>query len=79
MMRSWWRTFLVLLVLGLALGIRAQAQDHPNLASGFTPGQVYDFGGLENVNLLNGALNLTIPIGQPYGANGNLSYGLTLV
>jgi YD repeat-containing protein len=35
--------------------------------------------GIDNVNLFNGTLTVTIPIGQRYHVNGNLQYGLTLV
>ncbi len=63
--------------LGLC-GVLA-AQDHPNLASGFAPDRVFDFGGVENVNLYSGTLNVSIPIGQTYPVGGDLTYGLTLV
>ncbi|MCH9648319.1 MAG: hypothetical protein K0U98_08775 [Deltaproteobacteria bacterium] len=46
---------------------------------GFKPEQAYDFGDLDSVNLFNGNLNLTIPIGGTYPVGPNLSYGLTLV
>jgi YD repeat-containing protein len=55
------------------------ADTHPNTARGFDIGKPYQMNGLDNVNLFNGNLTVTIPIGQRYHVNGNLSYGLTLV
>jgi len=55
------------------------ADTHPNTARGFEIGKPYQMNGLDNVNLFNGNLTVTIPIGQRYHVNGNLSYGLTLV
>src|SRR5205085_6584035 len=59
-----------------ALVVRA---DHPNIARGFDIGRPYQINGLDNINLFNGNLTVTIPIGQRYHVNGNLGYGLTLV
>src|SRR5262249_42079570 len=39
---------------------------------------VYQFNDVDHINLFNGNLIITIPLGQRYGVNGNLSYGLTL-
>lgn len=67
------------LALGMAsLVVGPAAAEHPNHARGFRPGHVYDFEQIENVNLFNGNLSLTIPIGQEYPLGPNLSYGLTL-
>ncbi|GMU66392.1 MAG: hypothetical protein AMXMBFR36_26660 [Acidobacteriota bacterium] len=57
----------------------APAQDHPALERGFAAEKVYDFSGLDSVNLFNGNLTLTIPLGQTYKGNGALSYGFSLV
>ncbi|MCB1036172.1 MAG: hypothetical protein KDD47_20280, partial [Acidobacteria bacterium] len=46
---------------------------------GFKPEQAYDFGEIENVNLFNGNLTLTVPIGGTYPVGPELSFGLTLV
>lgn len=54
------------------------AADNPNTAKGFQPGHLYQFGDLSKVNLFNGNLNLSFPIGQTYPLGGNLSYGFTL-
>src|SRR5258708_7857913 len=54
------------------------AANNPNTAKGFQPGQLYQFGDLSHVNVFNGNLNLSLPIGQRYPVGGNLAYGLTL-
>ena len=54
------------------------AAEHPNHARGFRPESVFDVGGIDNVNLFNGNLTLTIPIGGSFPVGPELSYGLTL-
>ena len=54
-------------------------QDDPVTARGFAADKVYQFGDLDHVNLFNGNLLLTIPIGPSYPVSRHLSYGLTLV
>jgi YD repeat-containing protein len=54
------------------------AANNPDTAKGFQPGQLYQFGDLSRVNVFNGNLNLSLPIGQRYPVGGNLAYGLTL-
>ena len=73
-------TVLVALAAGLALFPRPAAADgvHPNHAQGFEPQKAYTLGEIESVNLFNGNLQLTIPLGQTYPVGGALSYGLTL-
>ncbi|HVT56883.1 MAG TPA: RHS repeat-associated core domain-containing protein [Thermoanaerobaculia bacterium] len=75
-------------VLGLGLGLAvwaaaaiqpAGAQDHPNVDRGFMPGRAYAIGDIDNINLFNGNLVVTIPIGATYRVGGRLSYALTLV
>jgi hypothetical protein len=63
----------------LALSTTLMAQQHPNVARGFDIGRSYQMNGIDNVNLFNGSLTVTIPIGQRYHVNGGLQYGLTLV
>jgi RHS repeat-associated protein len=59
---------------------RAAAQNqHPNQARGFNANGVYSAGDVDHVNLFNGNLTTTIPVGQPYPVNGQLSYSFTLV
>ena len=57
----------------------ASAEQHPTLARGFETSQAYAIGDVDHVNLMNGNLILTIPIGGSYHVGGNLSYGLSLV
>ena len=52
---------------------------HPNLERGFSADTAYQIGEIDHVNLFNGGLTLTIPIGSSYPVGGALSYGLTLV
>jgi YD repeat-containing protein len=67
----------ILLLLLAAQGAHAQAQ-HPNWEKGIAAEKAYEFGDLDTVNLFNGNLNISIPIGQTYHLGGNLSYGLVL-
>ena len=48
-------------------------------ARGFAPERVYDVGDIDVVNLFNGGLTLTVPIGHSYPLSPSFSYGLTLV
>jgi hypothetical protein len=68
-----------LLTLSVAASTSAFAQQHVNRDRGFVPNRSYDFGAVDNVNLFNGNLVVTIPIGPEYRVGGSLSYRLTLV
>jgi YD repeat-containing protein len=57
----------------------ALAQQHPNQERGFAPDKVFSLYGIDNVNVFNGNLTVTIPIGPTYRSNGDLSYGFNLV
>jgi hypothetical protein len=70
-------SLLLLSLVSLAAALRAD--DHPNTARGFAADKAFQVGDVDNVNLFNGNLVLTIPIGGSYPAGGGLSYGLTLV
>ncbi|HEY4590957.1 MAG TPA: hypothetical protein VIJ61_01035, partial [Thermoanaerobaculia bacterium] len=67
------------LVLLVALAGPALADVHPNTAGGFPVDQSFHVGDIDNVNLFNGALTVTIPIGPSYPVNGGFSYSLKLV
>jgi|CXWL01.1.fsa_nt_gi RHS repeat-associated protein len=67
-----------LLVASLAFAVPASAQEMANVARGFAPEKVYDFGGIDAINTFNGGLTLSIPIGQSYPVNSALSYQLQL-
>jgi len=67
-----------LLVAWLFSALLAFGQTHPNLDRGFDPAKVYQFGEVDAVDLYNGHLTLTIPLGPRYPVSERLSYGLTL-
>lgn len=76
-MRSGW---LLVVTTSAALVVQpARAQQHPNLAKGFQADRVYRVDGVDNVNVFNGNLTLTIPMGTEFPGNGALRYGLHLV
>lgn len=56
----------------------AFSQQHPNLQKGFSADKVYQFAEFDSVNLFNGNVNISIPIGQQYKVDGALTYGLAL-
>ncbi len=66
-------------MLGLLAAPVEAAEPHAILARGFDADQVYDFNGIDQVNLFNGNLVVTIPIGQRYPVNAGFEYGFTLV
>ncbi len=57
----------------------ALADIHPNTAPGFPVEQSFHVGDIDNVNLFNGSLTLTIPLGGSYPVGGSFSYGLKLI
>ena len=67
-----------MVVAGLASGKAAWAQNE-NETIGFQTNHVFESGQFgENIDVLNGGLNLTVPIGQQYQVNSRLGYGLQL-
>ena len=70
---------LTIIVLVTLATTAVGAVQHPNNERGFSPEKAYEVGDLDNVNLFNGALSLTIPIGAEYTVGGGFSYQLTLV
>ena len=72
------RRALLLPLLVLLLALPAAADVHPNTAPGFPADQSFHVGDVDSVNLFNGALTLTIPIGGSYPVNGGFSYNLKL-
>jgi RHS repeat-associated protein len=72
------RALFLPLLLTLLLVLPAAADVHPNTAPGFPADQSFHVGDVDSVNLFNGALTLTIPIGGSYPVNGGFSYNLKL-
>jgi len=64
--------------LGVTLAALPAAAQHPNMAQGFRPEHTFEVGGIENVNLFNGSLNLVIPIGGSFPVGPDFSVGFTL-
>jgi len=62
-----------LLLACLLLPVLPASAEHPNHAQGFRPENTYELGAIENVNLFNGNLTLTIPIGPSYPVGPGLS------
>lgn len=70
-----------LALLGLALllaAIPGAAQQHPNVARGFSSSGSFNAGNLDSINLFNGNLVIRIPLGHGYPVGGKLSYQLGL-
>jgi hypothetical protein len=66
-----------LLVLGVLVA-PASADIHPNNAPGFPVDQSFHVGDIDSVNLFNGGLALTIPLGGTSPVGGGFSCGLKL-
>ena len=69
---------LLIVVVAAAAG-PAAAQKMPGHELGFKPDRLYQFTDLDSVNLFNGNLTVSIPIGQRYSVGGNLGYQFQLV
>ena len=63
----------------LLASLPAAADPHPNAAGGVDVAQAFQLGDLDNINLFNGALTVTFPLGISYPVNSTLSYRFTLV
>jgi len=72
------RSFAIALLLLLAASIAA-AQKGPLDELGFNPEKLYDFSGVDSVNLFNGNLAISVPLGIRYSVSPALSYQFTLV
>ncbi|HEY0142260.1 MAG TPA: RHS repeat domain-containing protein, partial [Thermoanaerobaculia bacterium] len=73
------RIVLALLLLLLVTALPLAAQQHPNNARGFDPEKVYQTADIDHVNVFNGNLIVTLPIGPKFPVSEALSYGLTLI
>jgi RHS repeat-associated protein len=72
------RRFLIALAFVLSCSA-VHAQKIPSIELGFNADRVYQLGDVDHVNLFNGNLIVTLPIGKAYAVNGNLSYVFRLV
>lgn len=68
----------LLLVLAVLCAFHAAAQQHPINERGFKPEHVYDFKDFDTVNLFNGNLIASIPIGITYPVGSGVSYSFVL-
>lgn len=73
-----WSRAALLLVATLA-AVSALAQTHPNLEKGFAADKMYQFGDVDHVNLFNGNLTLTVPLGAASPVAGKISIAPVLV
>src|SRR5438270_1083085 len=73
------RLLLPTALLLLLLPLCAFAQIHPNLEKGFSPDKMYEFHDIDHINLFNGNLSLTIPIGGATPVSDHLALSMTLV
>jgi YD repeat-containing protein len=71
------RALLVLMATCAPLAL-AQTEGDPGAERGFKPELAYDFNGFDNVNLSNGNLMATIPLGRAYPVSETLSYSFAL-
>ncbi len=70
---------IVVVLSAQALGWTASWAQNENETVGFRPNHAFESGNFgENIDILNGGLNLTVPVGQRFQINSKLGYGLTL-
>jgi hypothetical protein len=73
------RRALFLFAIALQIAGPLSADTHPNLERGFAAEKAFQIGDVDHVNLFNGNLLITLPVGGTYPVGGTLSYGLRLV
>ena len=72
------RSILLIAALTLLAPFAFASSEDPATARGFNPESLYQFGNLDNINLFNGNLIVTLPIGQAYAVNSKFGPQLTL-
>jgi YD repeat-containing protein len=73
------RKQIVFVVVAFALLISSVlAIETPKNARGFRPDEIYHFGSIDSVNLFNGNVIVSLPIGQHYDVTSRFGYQLTL-
>ncbi len=68
----------LLLPLFLLLGVGISAQEHPTQEKGFAPEKMYQIGDVDHVNVFNGDLIVTLPLGQSFPVDADFGYHFTL-
>ena len=63
----------------LLLALPLAADVHPNVEGGVAVEKAFHVGEIDHINLFNGSLTVTLPLGLAYPVGNHLSYGLTLV
>lgn len=61
-----------------SFAVAAAGQQQPNVEKGFQADKAYSFDGVDSINLFNGNLNLTVPIGISYPVSDTLRYSFAL-
>lgn len=69
---------LLIAIFTIAAAVPSFGQQDPARERGFRPEQVHQFNGLDSINLFNGNLNLSIPLGPSYPVAADLSYSFAL-
>ncbi|MEM7583635.1 MAG: hypothetical protein AAF560_09675 [Acidobacteriota bacterium] len=65
--------------LALAQGAGQAGGQQPSEQRGFNADTAYQLGDIDHINLFNGALTLTVPLGPSYPVGPNFAFQLTLV
>lgn len=68
------RLWLAVLIVA---AVPASAQLHPNVERGFSSDKAFSIGDIDHVNLFNGNVTVTLPLGRPLAIGDSLSVGLT--
>jgi YD repeat-containing protein len=72
------RRALVALAVAFLIAGPLRGQQSPNAVKGLPSNGVFESNEVDQINLFNGSLNLTIPIGQTYKVAGDFSYSFRL-
>ncbi len=67
----------VWIIGALLLPALASGQQHPSIQRGFSPENLYQFDGAEQVDIRSGNLTLQVPISGGFPLNGGNFYGFT--
>ena len=70
---------LISLILTPLCAAPAWADPHPNTQGGVDVNQVFQLGNVDNINLFNGSLTVSLPLGLTYPVGGSFNYHLMLV